>query len=90
MFLMHAGSSYDIKENKDVTFIGYKVRKIMNGKGIEIIRYYSDNQEDDVFYKEIEYKLDLNTEQWEKRIFQLTKEEAQKELKDIPTEQKIF
>ena len=90
MFLLHAGSSYDLKQNKDVTFIGYKVRNILNGKGIEIIRYYSDNQEDDIFYKEIEYKLDLTSEKWEKRIFQLTKEEIQEELKDVPSSQKIY
>ena len=77
MYLIYAGSGYNIKENKNVTFLGYKVNNIMNNKGIEIVKYYSDNEEDGVFYKEVEFKLDLTDGQWEKRIYKLSKEEAE-------------
>ena len=89
MFLIYAGTSFDIKHNKDVTFIGYKIKNIMNNRGIEIIRYFMDNQQKDVFYKEIEFKLDLLSDRWEKRVFQLSKEEFEKEFKRVPEKQKI-
>ena len=92
MLLIYSGRTYykDFFEKNSLKYLGYRILKFYNDKGIKKMEYYKDEKNDDTFYMVINLKIDGVIDDWNYKILQLNKKEFIKEYKQVKPENKIY
>ena len=86
MYLLYVGESYNLEKDKNVEFSGYRIEKLPYNKGIKVTKYYKDKDNPSKFYKVEEFRFEEEIFKTYKRIYLLTEEEYNREVKKYKKE----